>query len=238
MILLVRGFASLAAGPAQDPRNRDPAAKSAEIFARDAIAPALREAVKVVHHVQQGSFLPDSTRSGRFVKMDKVEVPADTEDGGGPEDSSGTFDGDTSTSDSSSDRDEEAAEDIADSRMLMDLVTPELRPRLLEINDDYRMWRHRESGAQHLQLHDEEKFLCGRLVTDKYRLSPDKPSFECPGCKVCFSNKDLENTSTAFWKQDFQKGCRTSILEPKKNCALVRMSGDLLAMMSDFHLPP
>lgn len=146
----------------------DPAAKSAEIYARDAIAPALRAAVKVVHHVQQGSFLPDSTRSGRFVKVDKVEVPADTEDGGGPEDSSGTFDGDTSTSDSSSDRDEEAAEDIADSRMLMDLVTPELRPRLLEINDDYRMWRHRESGAQHLQLHDEEKFLCGRLVTDKY----------------------------------------------------------------------
>eukprot|EP00434_Breviolum_minutum_P026872 symbB.v1.2.023753.t1/scaffold2198.1/size86077/3 len=160
----------------------------------------------------------------RLAALLKVEVPADTEDASGSEDSSGTFDGDTSTSDSSSDRDEEAAEDIPDSRMLMDLVTPELRPRLLEINDDYRMWRHRESGAQHLQLHDEKKFLCGRLVTDKYRLSPDKPSFECPGCKVCFSNKDLENTSTAFWKQDEPKIHSHSKLKTNLTSRLLEMA--------------
>ena len=181
----------------------DPAAQSAEIYARDAIAPALREAVKVLHHIQRGTFVPDNTRSGRFVTLNK---PTDVLDENEEDDQSGvssdTLDGDTSTSDSSSDRDEGAAEDIPDSRSLLDLVTHELQPRSLELSDDYRMWRHRESGTQHLQWQDAAKFLCGRLIGDRYRLTPDRPSLECPGCKVCFSNKGIEDVASEFWSQE------------------------------------
>ena len=67
-----------------------PAARSAEIYARDASAPALKEAVKSLHHIQQGTFVPDNTRSGRFVKVNKpTDVPDDAEGESGSETSSG-----------------------------------------------------------------------------------------------------------------------------------------------------
>lgn len=65
---------------------------------------------------------------------------------------------------------------------------PNLRPSLVRLRDDMRLWKHRISGVQHIQLLDEEKFMCGRRIIDRYFLCKSPPAFGDPVCQTCLNS--------------------------------------------------
>lgn len=183
----------------------DTAAKSAECYSRDAMAPALRALSKVVRQIALKRFFPDSARSGRFVSQaSMVENNAEDELHGGDlegddlEDEGedgGKLAGDTdpeSGADSSSDAGSACAvEDhcIKDTRTLWSLIGDDLRARLVDTSGDTDVWVHKSSSVLHLRQSNHSTFLCGRKVSDRYQEHGRQATVECPRCKTCFSSK-------------------------------------------------
>ena len=112
----------------------DVGAKSAETYARDSMAPAMRAVAQVVNAVIKGTFAPDVTQSGRFLKQQPMIVAA-TNSG---ENSDGSYefpfsdgdrvggDTDATTTDSSSDAGSTSSETVNDATTLWELLRPVL----------------------------------------------------------------------------------------------------------------
>ena len=177
----------------------DPAAKSAETYSRDSMSPALRAVAEVVGAINNGSFAPDSTRSGRFL------VPRH-EKGEGPDDmvSEASYempftdtealagDSDDTATDSSSDAGSETALEVDDSTTLWELLRPELRPALIAVPDNLHNMVHKLSGVVHLRKGDSRRLLCGRTFNERYEPRARGASRECPKCTTCFSSRDAQ----------------------------------------------
>ncbi len=173
----------------------DPGAKAAEIYGRDTISAAVRKLTDLLGMIKDGRFVPDATRSGRFRNLAKVvqsvpvteqvDVRLANEDPESsiesPEDSGSSTDLDVT------DSDEEAG--YGEKRALTALSFVDLRPCIEKLSDDFRTWRHVQSGVQHLQEMDSEKFLCGRRVTDKYVLTDQGLLLEISTCQTCVKTK-------------------------------------------------
>ena len=173
----------------------DPGAKAAEIYGRDTISAAVRKMTDLLGMIKDGRFVPDATRSGRFKNLVKVvqsvpvtepvDVRLANEDPESsiesPEDSGSSTDLDVT------DSDEEAG--YGEKRALTALSFVDLRPCIEKLSDDFRTWRHIQSGVQHLQEMDSEKFLCGRRVTDKYVLTDQGLLLEISTCQTCVKTK-------------------------------------------------
>ena len=197
----------------------DVTSRSAEIYARDAMAPALYELCKVIGMVKSGKFDPDCTRSGRFKTAHPVFEPNEDQKPDGQAESlrdssrAGSVDdtnseresapngiedrlaGDTDDTDTDSSSDASSDGEIDDSTTLAELwnmVRPSLRPKLVDVNVALQKFVHKLSMVVHLKHEGSGKFLCGRLASARYEQHSSATSEECPRCTTCFLNKDAK----------------------------------------------
>ena len=178
----------------------DANAKSATIYARDAMAPPLRELGRVICMIAKKEFFPDNTRSGRFRSEQATTAPAATalDSGAETEESyempfSEKLAGDTddSNTDRSSDASESSDDDPLDTTTLWDLVEPKLRPNLVQIKSGFSTWMHGQSRVMHLLGVGARRFVCGRPVSERYAQVQKGASSECTRCQICYTNKDV-----------------------------------------------
>ena len=186
----------------------DVSAQSAECYSRDAMAPALRKLCEVVKAIERGNFSPDATRSGRFKKVVAADrgsattmpvvalrpledKPRETAEAVESEANTDSVAGDSTDSDESSDAEPLADIAIPDTEVLTRLTTEDMRPKFVAVRGDTVMWRHSESGKQHLQILGQDRLVCGRIVSSNYSKSADAPIEECVKCHTCFSSKDV-----------------------------------------------
>ena len=178
----------------------DPAARSATIYARDAMAPALRELSRVVAMVYNKEFFPDCTRSGRFRKelsAGAVEATALDTDNETEESYELPFsdkyvgDTDDSQTDLSSDAACDSDEDILDTTTLWELVDPKHRPNLVKTKAGFETWMHKQSRVLHLLGENSRRFVCGRNASARYTAVMAGASKECTRCQTCYTNKNV-----------------------------------------------
>eukprot|EP00435_Cladocopium_sp_Y103_P075175 s103_g54.t1 len=144
----------------------DANAKSAETYNRDSMGPAIEKLIETLQAIKRGVFIPDATRSGRFVAEGRPPVEA-SETGEADEqssDSDSSYMPDTDDSDSDDDHNFVPAE----SGLLWHLVVPELLPGFIDVPDSYSVFRNNVSGVQHLKPNGSIKFLCGRRECDRH----------------------------------------------------------------------
>ena len=176
----------------------DANARSATIYARDAMAPPLRELGRVIKMIANKEFFPDNTRSGRFCQEQSAAAPAPTalDTGAETEESyempfSERLAGDTDDSniDLSSDASEHAEEDQLDTTTLWDLVEPKFRPNLVTTKPGFVTWMHNQSRVMHLLAKESQRFVCGRPLSARYAQVQKSASCECTRCQTCYTNK-------------------------------------------------
>eukprot|EP00435_Cladocopium_sp_Y103_P057781 s503_g20.t1 len=145
-------------------------------YSRDGMAGPLRLLCKMLAEVKQGSFIPDSTRSGRF--PEEYRNPDAAEEDRKSEASSSSSDG----SDNESEVDHEGEENA------MKEVVGKWDPGIIDLGDaPVQFARHNVSRCIHV-MQDESGMLfkCGRKMTHTYIVLPEKPSFMHPLCNTCF----------------------------------------------------
>ena len=176
----------------------DANAKSATIYARDAMAPPLRELGRVINMIAKKEFFPDNTRSGRFQTEQSAAVPAQTaldseaeteESWEMPFSEKLAGDTDASDTDRSSDASEQSNEDPLDTTTLWDLVEPRFRPNLVKIKPGFATYMHSQSHVMHLLGDESHRFVCGRPVSGRYAPVMNSASSECTRCYTCYSNR-------------------------------------------------
>ena len=155
----------------------DPGARSATIYARDAMAPPLRELCRVVRLIADGTFQPDNTRSGRFKgelqqvatagteldsevdSCESYEMPFSEPLGG---------DTDDSNTDASSDAGGDSDGEVLDTTTLWELVEPRHRPNLVQVRPGLETLMHSQSQVMHLRATGSNRFVCGRVISERY----------------------------------------------------------------------
>ena len=176
----------------------DANAKSATIYARDAMAPPLRELVRVINMIAKKEFFPDNTRSGRFRSEQASVEPAQTalDSEAETEESyempfSERLAGDTddSETDRSSDASDQADADPLDTTTLWDLVEPRFRPNLVKIKPGFATYMHIQSHVMHLLEDESHRFVCGRTLSGRYAPVMNNASSECTRCQTCYTNR-------------------------------------------------
>ena len=176
----------------------DPGACSATIYSRDAMATPLRELCRIFKLIADGAFMPDNTRSGRFKdetqgasaaqtqleseeeSLESYEMPF-SEKLAGDTDDSGT--------DASSDAGEKSDSELLDTTTLWELVEPRHRPNLVQVKPGLETWMHVQSHVMHLLAQDSKRFICGRVVSDRYKVVQQGASCECTRCQTCYMSK-------------------------------------------------
>eukprot|EP00435_Cladocopium_sp_Y103_P074270 s20_g47.t1 len=181
----------------------DPSSKSAVIYSRDAMAPTLRELCRVVQLIASKEFQPDNTRSGRFVSEVRPTVlegaTAGSEEAGSDAETEGSFelpfseklagDTDDSGTDASSDAVLDSEDESLDATTLWDLVEPRHRPNLVQIKPGYSTMMHNQSKVMHLLASETTRFVCGRVVSQRYTAVLNGASSECTRCQMCYTSK-------------------------------------------------
>lgn len=171
----------------------DSTSKSPETYSRDAMAPVMTEVCKILEQIAKQQFLPDATRSGRFMKQ-KSGVQPEVIDPS-PVQVDGCDDTDSDVTEPSSDESSDAGgpmeecDEIPDSTPLLHFVPSELRPYLVVVDASMTPWRNKASHVVHLAKEDAEKLLCGRLIGSSYVKLCSVNEDACR-CKVCFSNQN------------------------------------------------
>ena len=166
----------------------DPNVKSPETYGRDSMAPAVRLFEGTLADIKRGSFRPDETRSGRFVKMpDNTMATSDHDD----EDNDSDSDYEPSSSESE-DSDEAPFGLPSESSLLWHLAMPDLRPGFIEVPDGTMVYRNNVSGVQHLKKAGGLKFMCGRRQNDRYSFYAGKPVKGVALCDHCLGCKEFQ----------------------------------------------
>ena len=124
----------------------DPSSASPEAYSRDSMAPAVQALVRVLGMVKSGTFMPDQTRSGRFVQTQAAEPLRHISDDD-DEDPSDEYE----PSEASSDSSVEEVSGPADSSLLWHLVEFGLRPDFHDVGENLQVFRNNVSGMQHLK---------------------------------------------------------------------------------------
>ena len=167
----------------------DPSSKSAETYACDSMAPAVRTLETVLNDIKSGKFRPDESRSGRFVQV--REPPAAQVTAGESDDS----DSDYVPSSSSGESDEEPFSVPSESSLLWHLVVPQLRPGYIDVPDGVLVFRNNVSGVQHMKTPGSLKLMCGRRQTDRYTFYAGKPIQGVALCDHCVGSKELQGNT-------------------------------------------
>ena len=168
----------------------DPSSKSPETYARDSMAPAVRQLEVVLGDIKSGRFKPDESRSGRFVTIQTDDDDRKSPDAEGAEEDSDSDYVPSSSSDSE-DSDDNPFAAPSESSLLWHLVMPALRPGFMEIPDGVMVFRNNASGVQHLKKPGSMKLLCGRRQSERYTFYAGKPINGVAMCDSCMSSKEL-----------------------------------------------
>lgn len=62
-------------------------------------------------------------------------------------------------------------------------------PAIEEAPKGFVTWRHSVAGVQRLRSYQENKFQCGRRVTDRYIETDEPPIFEVALCQTCMKSR-------------------------------------------------
>ena len=140
------------------------------IYSRDTVSASVKELEKVLDQVREGTFKPDSTRSGYFVSPEGLKEEYDYEASG---------------SEPSMD-DEDNLADVADEKSACNQVVEPWT----EDGQDHSgalMVRHSTSRLIHALADETGTVLkCGRLCTANFEKLGEVPRFLFPTCKKCF----------------------------------------------------
>jgi len=174
----------------------DSTSKSPETYSRDCMAPVMMEISKILQQIGRQQFLPDATRSGRFVRQasqhEKVHNVESADDGESDAVEDGYDAGDDGHStDESSDAGgpQEECDEIPDSTPLLHFVPTELRPYLVVVDPSLMPWRNKTSLVVHLAKMGDERLLCGRQLGASYVMLATVYEDSCR-CKMCFTNQN------------------------------------------------
>ena len=153
------------------------------------MAAAVRCLETTLKEIKKGDFRPDETRSGRFVRPAQSEAPMTSSEVAAEDDSDS--DDEPSSSDSEG-SDEDPFGRPSEASLLWHLVSPGLRPRSVDVPDDFLVYRNIVSGMQHLKPAGSLKFLCGRRVGDRYSYYAGKPIGGVAMCDHCIGSRELQ----------------------------------------------
>ena len=141
------------------------------VYSRDSAAGPLRDLCHMLTVIKEGRFLPDETRSGRFVDMDPTQPTDDNDDG--------------SSSSTDTDNEEDANCEVEEEacRNVVGAWKPE---RDLDMDGAVYV-RNKLSRCIHV-IADEAgaEFKCGRRMSVSYETLEAKPAFFSPACNMCF----------------------------------------------------
>ena len=121
--------------------------------------------------VKEGRFLPDESRSGRFVDFELGAEHADSDDG---------------QSSSTATEDEEDVDCEGDEEACRKVIGP-WQPEKAFGDDGETYVRNKISRCIHVMADEGgAEFKCGRRMSVSYDVLPMKPAFFSPACNVCF----------------------------------------------------
>lgn len=141
------------------------------VYSRDAAAGPLRDLCKMLQLVKEGRFLPDESRSGRFVDFELGAEHADSDDG---------------QSSSTATEDEEDVDCEGDEEACRKVIGP-WQPEKAFGDDGETYVRNKISRCIHVMADEGgAEFKCGRRMSVSYDVLPMKPAFFSPACNVCF----------------------------------------------------
>ena len=158
-------------------RHSSSIATSDSYYSRDLLAQPLQDLQDTVDSIREATFLPDCTRSGRFVgkgngevASSKAELPPSEEPGA--QDDEGSLSEKESTSSSSSDSKEIPSE----------LTLQQIGPALEESG----LVKHKKSGIVHkLDSLADGRLICGRKVAEAHLPVPTESAAKAVWCMKC-----------------------------------------------------
>ena len=135
--------------------------RSMLVYSRDSAAGPLRDLCGMLQKIREGKFLPDESRSGRFVDLEPNAEPQGDDDDG--------------QSSSTATEDEEDIDCEGDEEACGKVIGP---------------WQPEKSfGSRCIHVMADEagaEFRCGRRMSVSYDVLATKPTFFSPACNVCF----------------------------------------------------
>ena len=135
------------------------------------MAQPLRALVAIIEKVVAGSFNPDTTRSGMFAPAGAV------------------YDGCSSSASSSCGSEDEDDKDLFEEEKAVEDVAGKWQPPEHEANDEVVFVRHLTSRCIHKLMDEAGTHLsCGRAMSARYEVQPDRPKFFHPLCGTCFKD--------------------------------------------------
>ena len=142
------------------------------VYSRDSAAGPLRDLCHMLQKIKEGRFLPDESRSGRFVDLEPNAEPQGDDDDG--------------QSSSTATEDEEDVDCEGDEEACGKVIGPWQPERSL--GDDAATYvRNRISRCIHVMADEAgAEFKCGRRMSASYDVLAAKPTFFSPACNVCF----------------------------------------------------
>ena len=152
------------------------------VYSRDGAAASIMVLEKLIKEIQNGTFDPDDTRSGRVKAVaqplglagesDVVHVKDEVE-------VIDISDGSSSQSDSSSTSSEEERPKVIKNQPV---IQPKAAP------EGFVMWQHKKLKTLHLMCVDNFRvFACGRMAGPLHEELSVAPQFDTPICGLCFS---------------------------------------------------
>lgn len=157
-------------------------------YSRDGAARPLSLLVRLLSEIRQGTFLPDSTRSGRLVGRTELlttdvsePLSASMPDWNIIQIKDESSESEHATSCSSSSSDEES------------FVEPSTyRPQPFVLPENKNLWKHKKLRTCHLmQKGHRNLVLCGRRCTEAYETAEPNQRFDVSKCRQCFKSKLL-----------------------------------------------
>lgn len=142
------------------------------VYSRDSVAGPVRDLEGVIKEIFDGSFRPDSTRSG-YLEAHDADV-ANRE----------------SDSEDSLDEEDDAADQRAVEQALEHVVDPWHERGGVEGGHDAPVFRHPSTRIIHAVAGEEgSRFRCGRVVRPSYERLGELPRFAYPLCKTCYPSR-------------------------------------------------
>ena len=193
-------------------------------YSRDGASRPLRVLEECIKAVREGTFLPDETRSGRFVQ-DRTQVVAETEptldtpthdvktetsgavDGSAIEGQTIDLLSDYATTCSESSSGEEA------------VVLPRVPNRTLLIPDDVDVWKHVKLRTVHLAPKGNIRVLsCGRRISERFRKEGIDHRFDVIKCKPCFKTIAPSSGWVDAWQSWHRKSAKNNWSRAEHTC--------------------
>ena len=164
--------------------------KMVHTYSRDASSEPLAKLVKVLEDIRVGRFLPDSTRSGRFVYQGMATTDGSVKPmPSGREELSAVESVDLVSEKSESESDQEVGTSSSDSSSQEEFQEEQKKLKVYyppEPPVGYVFWQHSRLKTLHLAPPDFKRvFMCNRMVGPFHTKSNMSIRYDTPVCRLC-----------------------------------------------------